>query len=228
MASWVKEVRGGYKDSSQEEGTHVVMDYNEFIAMRDDIRRLKKFKNESIDKLKALREENAAMKEDLENHEKMGGDVSDRLERADRKVEEALFLNRNLKRVMTERANADRKLKPKKQHSGYRPLSQQGTVHLFDKESQKRWCYKATMETPYDAFMERKAIITLIKADMDKICEITNIQEFFPECEYSFHVENRFKESCVYVMDYDIRANYRSGYYEIDLFCTKEVKFMEK
>lgn len=142
-------------------------------------------------------------------------------------------LNANLLRITKERANAERGLKPKKEHNGYVVLTS------VEKESRYKDSYghpraitlwETAMETPYTVDFEAEQVRGLIREltqeDEDgnwPICRI-GITENYPG-KYANMIQNKewhekYKEHNV-MLERWLKANYRSGYWELVFLHTK-------
>lgn len=142
-------------------------------------------------------------------------------------------LNANLLRITKERANAERDLKPKKEHTGYVVLTS------VEKESRYKDSYghpqtitlwETAMETPYTVDFEAEQVRGLIReltqADEDGNWPIRRIgiTGNYPG-KYANMIQNKewhekYKEHNV-MLERWLRANYRSGYWELVFLHTK-------
>ena len=142
-------------------------------------------------------------------------------------------LNANLLRITKERANAERGLKPKKEHPGNVVLTS------VEKESRYKDSYghpqtitlwETAMETPYTVDFEAEQVRGLIReltqADEDgnwPICRI-GITGNYPG-KYADMIRNKgwredYEEDNI-MLERWLRANYRSGYWELVFLHTK-------
>ena len=142
-------------------------------------------------------------------------------------------LNANLLRITKERANAERGLKPKKEHNGYVVLTS------VEKESRYKDSYghprtitlwETAMETPYTVDFEAEQVRGLIREltqeDEDGNWPIRRIgiTENYPG-KYANMIQNKewhekYKEHNV-MLERWLKANYRSGYWELVFLHTK-------
>ena len=107
-------------------------------------------------------------------------------------------------RVIKERANADRELRPKKAHSGY--------VLLWQKPSSSRdrgW--QSCWQTPFDAKMPLDLVQDLFLKAFKNGCD---------ELLDQLGEDNKVTKT-------EFRANYQKGYWEITLTHAKELVFPE-
>ena len=142
-------------------------------------------------------------------------------------------LNANLLRITKERANAERGLKPKKEHNGYVVLTS------VEKESRYKDSYghprtitlwETAMETPYTVDFEAEQVRSLLQElfqeDEDERCPIQKIgiTGNYPG-GYTAMVNDKkwsekYKEHNV-MLERWLRANYRRGYWELVFLHTK-------
>lgn len=80
------------------------------------------------------------------------------LEEACRKIEYLNGLNKNLLRIARERANADRKLRPKKTHTGYVVLTSSEKEYRYKtmrKENAVAGLWETALQSPYSVDLQR-------------------------------------------------------------------------
>lgn len=150
-------------------------------------------------------------------------------------------LNENLLRIAKERANANRKLKPKKKHTGYGVVFSGEKEHRY-KDGNRRWKKKLLWETviqsPYTVDLSekvaRKQIMDeLIRKDEAGSCMVhrIGIGGFYPGT-YVDMIDDR--NWCAEPGEFNImlqpqfRANFRSGYWEVVFFHTKPLGVVPK
>lgn len=156
-------------------------------------------------------------------------------------------LNENLKRICRERANAARRLQPKKEHSGYVILSsgqytQRYTIEVdhatwrrenpttnikeyrrFITKEEITW--KTTIQTFYDATLPLKTIEDSIWKELSPILSEMGIAKRSPankNGEYCRFRNNYFQEvNGIY--KWIFKANCKTGFWELDIFTTDAV-----
>lgn len=249
MGEFVKKTMMGYKEvpggQSDPECTHVILTEAEYIKLLRQISDAEQ--NARITKAEAdkeIREVNreadrkaqeAALKANQAIEAWRAALEAERAESAHQRA-----LNEHLLRVAKERANAARKLTPKKEHTGY------GVVFSGEKEyryrENKRWRKKLLWETviqsPYTVDMPEKLArkqITeeLIQKDEAGSCLIykIGIQGFYPG-SYEDMLDDT--EWCETPGKYNImlkpnfRVNFRSGYWEAIFLHTKPLRVVPK
>ena len=99
-------------------------------------------------------------------------------------LDKVQHFNSSLLRMCRERANADRDLRPKKQHSGYllkssvqikirrtSPIS--AAENIFNKKpsfaANNSYAWKSTFETPYDNHIPFDLVMELMMSDLDAV-----------------------------------------------------------
>ena len=142
-------------------------------------------------------------------------------------------LNANLLRITKERANAERDLKPKKEHTGYVVLTS------AEKESRYKDSYghprtitlwETAMETPYTVDFEAEQVRGLIREltqeDEDENWPIRRIgiTGNYPGKYANMIQDKEWREDYEkynVMLERWLRANYRSGYWELVFLHTK-------
>lgn len=165
-------------------------------------------------------------------------------------------LNQNLKRIARERANAVRKITPKKEHDGYLILSSRQWVEHYEytykdeeydamdyefkrrhpkpyKEHRKAQVWKSILQTPYDASLPLNQIKGIIEDDdlwnggilRDIGCARMNINnnnglyQTFGKNEEGYENNGLYKWKFI--------ANYKSGFWELEIYTTKSLQVPE-
>lgn len=128
MAEFVKKTMMGYKEvpggQSDPECTHVILKEKEYSQLlKEKAQAEQESRNTRYDADRAIqRAENEAQRQvqqiDAAAQQRVS-DMEGELATTRQEVEYQRGLNANLLRISKERANADRKLKPKKEHTGF-------------------------------------------------------------------------------------------------------------
>lgn len=161
-----------------------------------------------------------AQKEKLLMAENQIQALQDKLEVSNARSMEQENLNKNLLRIMKERANADREIVPKKKHHGYIILYSQELYirqeayksSTYDEPEPPTW--KIQVQTPYPINF--------------KSCEIKEqIFEDFKDngifAEMGIQTVSNKKDTGIKIHHYLFKANTRTGYWEIELHTTGEI-----
>lgn len=243
MAEFVKKTAlGGYKPVAggprDTECTHVILTLGEYDGLKREISSAQQAaKNAEYNADKKIHQIQSEAQSRITDAEKKIAKNTAEWEKklAAEQQESALQreLNANLLRITKERANAERGLKPKKEHNGYVVLTS------VEKESRYKDSYghprtitlwETAMETPYTVDFEAEQVRGLIREltqeDEDgnwPICRI-GITENYPG-GYTAMVNDK-KWSEVYekynvMLERWLRANYRRGYWELVFLHTK-------
>ena len=242
MAKFAKKTTLGYKlvedGSSNSECTHVILTLDEYDGLKREISRAQQAaRNAEYNADKKIHQIQSEAQSRITDAEKKIANNTAEWEKklAAEQQESALQreLNANLLRITKERANAERGLKPKKEHTGYVVLTS------AEKESRYKDSYghprtitlwETAMETPYTVDFEAEQVRSLLQElfqeDEDERCPIQKIgiTENYPG-GYTAMVNDK-KWSEVYekynvMLERWLRANYRRGYWELVFLHTK-------
>ena len=158
----------GYKSENEKNSaTHVILTLEEFYALESQIRSLDtKIKGNMWTHQQEIEKERQNADKSIENIKKQAqkrlnafqSDLNDAKVEIDRLND----LNSNLRRIMRERANAKRGLKPKKLHHGYVVLDSQQYNYLFrhgNKTIGNYPCWKLRVQSPYDSSIPYNTIV---------------------------------------------------------------------
>ena len=185
MAKFVKEgAFGGYRDvpggQSDPECTHVILKLKEYEKLlreqtraEQEARCAKYCAERAIEEAK--RDARYTAQKAAEEARKMvaGMECALAAERAESAHQRAL--NANLLRISRERANADRKLRPKKEHTGYLVVFSEETDHQY-KDGNRRvkrvLLWKTVIQSPYvvdfpEAQIRKQVLEELLQEDED-------------------------------------------------------------
>ena len=238
-----KEVPGGQTDP---ECTHVILTLKEFNqilqgkARAEQEARTTKYNAErELEKVKkdARYTAQKAAEEARQVVEGIQGELA--AERAESAHQRSL--NVNLLRIAKERANADRKLKPKKEHTGYFVVVSEETEHQYkdgNRHLKRVVLWKTVIQSPYvvdfPVAQARKQILEeLILADDAgyRLIDRLGINGIYNK-GYGSMIEDR--EWCAEPDKYNImlkpkfRVNFRSGYWEVICLHTKPLSVVPR
>ena len=240
-----KEVPGG---SSDPDCTHVILTLNEYkkiVRERDEAIRAVGIERQNADRQVNEANNNAAYQirqvrnqADAEIAEMQGA-----LAQAQKDAAYQRHLNENLLRISRERANADRGLKPKKEHTGYVVMNTQ------EKKLQRKdhhgyytiTLWETVLQSPYSVdFTEEQArhqiCEDLMQHKNDEAWELSKIgireepdPRFCPSHEYHEIMKNENV-----LVSYQLRANYqakrgeKTGFWDIILVHQKPIPQVPK
>lgn len=240
MAEFVRKTAIGFKEvhggQSNPECTHVILTKEEYKEL---IERIFKAERE-VEEVRYISERN------VQDEKRRSREIVDEVEAifaqkemelrktldAERKeCELQQGLNKNLLRIARERANADRKLRPKKEHTGYVVVTSMEKEYRYkdidDGYLKHVILWETVLETPYIVRLEepevKKLTQELFHENGEWIISRIGINAKYEE-GYADMVGNKgWKEHVQYnvMMDQRLKANYRTGYWEIIFLHTK-------
>lgn len=224
-----KPVPGGYSDP---ELTHVILTKVEYDNLRDQIQAAKKETTVALDKVAQVERQTASKIQQVKTEADMKlKDLQSKLDEEHLKTEYQRDLNTNLLRISKERANASRKLKPKKGHSGYVVISSMEKDHSYKQGANRRTVrlWETVLQTPYSIdFTEDQARTEteeLFQKDETGLWPVGKIGINGQYLDgYGEMIKNRdAAEWAKYnvMVEKKLRANFRAGYWELIMLHTK-------
>lgn len=127
--------------------------------------------------------------------------------------------NENLLRIMREKSNQDRELRPKSKHTGYVVLFSKARSSdlIYNGQNLTRW--ETVMQTPYTVEIDFADVQKIIDNDFlsttDSIRLKLGISQYKPLKYENLNLLDKTKENILF--KYELCANFRSGYWEITL-----------
>ena len=242
MARFVKEGAFGYKDvpggQFDPECTHVILKLKEYDKLlqekaraEQETRNTKYDAERAIDKAK--RDASYTAQKAAEEARQTVADMEEAL--AAEKAESAhqRALNANLLRIAKERANADRKLKPKKEHTGYVVVVSE--VREYRYRSGRKWkkvkLRETILQSHYTVDFSETEVETQIERELfpeDDVWMVSRIGitgrygGTYEEMIEDSSVDEEFlKRNILLKGQQRLRANFRSGYWEVICLHTK-------
>lgn len=230
-----KEVPGGYID---QEWSHVIMTRKEY---EQQLREVSAAKQEALNAKynadREIQETRSAARNQIAAAEAAAAKTISGLEAAlaAEQEESALQrgLNKNLLRIAKERANVDRKLKPKKEHTGYVVVSSTEKEHRY-KDGNRRMCsvmlWETVLETPYTVDFEVAEVRNLIQELFQKdeaghwMIQKIGINGNYPDGYADMIYDKDWREvhhKYNVMLDRRLKANYRTCFWEIIFLHTK-------
>ena len=217
--------------------THVLLESYEYRRLLDQIEMLKtdiRMKDLEIDgKLRALEEQSNRKIQALQQKAQQELDEKDlELEEARQDAMYQKDLNETLMRINRERANSDRHLRPKREHSGYVVLRSGERDHSY-RVKQKNVTvrlWETVLQTPYsidfsaDQAKEQTKELFSGSSGQWLIAKIgIHGQYSAGYAALASEEEEKFEKfrDANSVLQTWLQANYRSGYWEITLLHTK-------
>lgn len=245
MSEFVKKTIMGYKTldggQSDPECSHVILTLKEYEGLLQKISQAEQeTRNE---KRRAEEEKGASLYREQQTIQKANQAIEKWMKALEKEKAESSYqkgLNENLLRIARERANADRKLKPKKEHTGYVVVVSSEKIYRYKnrhrQESVKLW--ETVIQSPYSIEFPAEQAKRMI------------LEEFFPETgeweaarlgikrwvagDYEDFLsaadkdEEFMKQNAALTGYRSFRANYRAGYWEMILVHTKPLEVVPK
>lgn len=228
-----KLVPGGYSDP---EMSHVIMTKVEYDRLLEQIRNAKNeasaAANQAEQRVRSIKSQvDEKIQQIQATADKIAGDLREELsaERAERKYQQGL--NANLLRISKERANAARKLKPKKEHSGYVVISSTEKDHSYKYGANRRTVrlWETVLQTPFSIdFTEEQARKEMAELFGDDEPGGWSVEKFGITGVYldGYGEMIREKDATEWLhrnvmVERKLRANFRAGYWELVFLHTK-------
>lgn len=224
-----KPVPGGYSDP---ELTHVILTKAEYDSLRDQIQAARKETTIALDKVAQVERQAASKIQQIKTEAGLQlEDLQRKLDEEALKTEYQKGLNTNLLRISKERANAARKLKPKKEHSGYVVISSAEKSYSYKKGANRGavMLWETVLQTPFSVdFTEEQARTEtedLFQKDESGAWPIGKIGingQYLAGYGEMIRDKNSEEWAKYNVMvNKKLRANFRVGYWELILLHTK-------
>lgn len=156
------------EEDKKHEFTHVIMERQEYIEIREEMKQLRKQLQEEQQKFERLKSVAEAKIDEI--REAASKEMENCRNEAEQVKDEALRLNKNLKRICLERANAARNLQPKKKHSGYvAKRSEQSKKVYYEKGKRSEVdVWRTFVETPYQIQLTEEEARKIIGEDIEE------------------------------------------------------------
>lgn len=224
-----KTVPGGHSDP---ELTHIILTKAEYDELMDRIQDAKTETRKADQRVREITNQaNMKIQQVKAAADKTVAELQEELAEAQDKREYQEKLNANLLRISKERANASRKLKPKKEHSGYVVISSTEKDHFYkygaNRKTVRLW--ETVLQTPFPIdFTEeqaRKEMEELFTEDEwgDWPIGKIGISGFFPDGYGELIRSNNAAEwmKLNVMVERKLRANFRAGFWELVFLHTK-------
>ena len=254
MSEFVKKTMMGYREvsggQSDPECTHVILTVAEYAKL---LRKITDAEQEALTtKYKAEREIDAArndadykIRQTIEKANQTVKSCGEALDAERAESNHLRSLNENLLRIAKERANADRKLKPKKEHTGYSVVFSTEKEYRYGKgkNMKKVMLWETVIQSPYSIDLPEGLVRKQITDELtqeneveDKLINRIGIDGFYPG-SYAALLQKRWELDRYGESEDDeepevptgenimlkpyFRANFRAGYWEAVFFHTK-------
>jgi hypothetical protein len=167
MLGGYAEVSGGHSDP---ECTHVILKAAEYDKILDEKRAAERETAVTrADGERVLRETESRLWQVQEESRKAAEAVAMELESAKQEAAYQRRLNENLLRISRERANADRALKPKKEHSGYVVVMSSEKKYRYKLDRRRTGLatlWETIIQTPYSVEFTEEQVKAQIKEEL--------------------------------------------------------------
>lgn len=250
MSEFVKKTALGYRavsgGHSDAECSHVILtkeEYNKLLQEKSQAEQEKRNAAHESEKT-VKRAQDTALTQIHKAEEKSRQSVADIEHELATEKNESDYqrrLNANLLRISKERANADRKLKPKKEHTGYIVVSSAEKEYRYQ-DGSRHWktvtLWETVLQSPYSVdFTEeqaRKQIPeSLFQKDENHNCPIQKIgiTANYGHSYTQMIADKEWRKSCQQyniMLNRHLRANFRAGYWELVFLHTKPLGLIPK
>lgn len=238
MAEFVKKTIIGYREvaggQADEEYSHVVLtrtEYESLISEKNKLQEeiIKAKKNEEIS-IEMVKE---AAKSEIRNIQELTYEEikqsNQKIEAAQKEIEYLRGLNSNLLRISRERANAERKLKPKKQHTGYVVVYSGEKEHRYKASNgfvETAMFWETVLQSPYSIEFTQEQVKNQIqelkqtKEDGVSLLGKIGIDAISKSTIEKAKIDTKNRNLNI-IIESRLKANYRSGYWEVILLHTK-------
>ena len=230
-----KDVAGGYSDS---ECTHVILTMKEYDKLLDEKRIAEQKKvnaeYEAERKIRAATENAEYRVSKAEQEvEKELETVNAELEKAKEEIKRQKGLNANLLRISKERANVDRKLKPKKEHTGYVVVSSAEKEYRYHIPGESRpgtvKLWETVIQSPYSVDFTEGQAEEQIAEDLTPNDGVWLVGKIGITGSYPGKYEELLRDTKSgdeflqrnVMLSRSLRANFRTGYWETSFLHTK-------
>ena len=229
-----KEVPGGYSDP---DCSHVILtlkEYNKILREKDEAvrgkadaidqanRQIRDTQNYAAYQIKQAKQE---MEQQLES-------LEEELAKERSSAEFQRDLNANLLRISRERANAERKLRPKKEHTGYVVVSSTEKEYRYKvtrKEFETVTLWETVIQSPYTVDFTEEEAKKLIAGDLTPKDETWLVAKIGINGSYRGKYEKMIAKTDSsddflqrnIMFPISMRANFRTGYWEAFFLHTK-------
>jgi len=231
----------GYKaENEKNSATHVILTLQEYNSLKANLGNLE-FKIESN-----MRTYNQEIEKERQNANKSIEDIKEQaqerinsiqsdLNKAKGEIDRLNNLNSNLKRIMREKANAKRGLKPKKVHRGYMVLDSQQYNYIFryyvrgKANSDNFPCWRVRIQSPYDSSIPYNTIVKDIRNDLIKVFGASlNIQSVINVENKSYDdFKKLWNEDENFIFRTLYKANIKSGFWEVEYLVKSSITVPE-
>ena len=232
---------GAYKpENEKNKATHVILSTEEYKSLQNQVIGLEyEIRNNMRTYEKEIEKERQNANVSIENIKKQAQEQINTFEsdlnRFKDEIDRLNNLNLNLKRIMRERANAKRGLKPKKNHYGYMVLDSQQYNYIFrywvqGRSNSKNFsCWKVRIQSPYNSSIPYDTIVKEIQNDLLKVFGASlNIQSVTNVENQSYdNFKKLYDGNKNFIFRTSYKANIRSGFWEVEYLVKSNITIPE-
>lgn len=235
-----KGMMGWKPENDKNSATHIILSLDEYKALQNQITRLQyKLDNNLRAYKQEIEKEREKSNDSIESIKKQAQEriksIQRDLDSAKVEIDRLNDLNSNLRRIMRERANAKRGLRPKKVHHGYMVLDSQQYNYIF-----RHWvngkvvsdnfpCWRVRIQSPYDSSIPYDTIFKDIRNDLIKVFgasldvqSVTSVENLkYDEFKEMWDSDKNF------IFKTSYKDNIRSGFWEVEYLVKSSITIPE-
>lgn len=221
------------------EPTHKLLTNEEYEGLEYNDLRLNALLREKEEEIKRIKENNSSRiyyikQQAQEEIEKIEQDAREKINAAEEEAEYQKNLNTTLLEISKNRANADRNLKPKKEHTGYivESSSEKNYKYKHGSKIEEIKVWETLIQTPYVVDFSEEQVRTQSENDLFADAGEWLIGKIGIGAVYCSGVDKLMKDeeyrdkNCI--IESRLRANYKKGYWEIIYVHTKPLGVVPK
>ncbi len=229
-----RDIDGSFiKCGPDENATHVYMSARDYSNLQDDILHFRGKTEIALGNASRINENTENVKKklketksEIEGMQNQNDELLNSIMSMDDEVITLENSNRNLRRIVRERSNSARNLRPKKEHSGYVPLrvDQMQVTAGYSEESGpiRAMVWKTTFETPYPALICFEDIEEEVMKEL-KETVLSECDVIFLQCDLSEVPEYYSEDNVIYFHDAHYNQKDKSGLWNICLYSTQQI-----
>jgi hypothetical protein len=234
MALGYKAVPGGYSDG---ECSHVILTKTEYENQNWEIKKAERNVTDiTVECSRQIRQAESEAERKIKAAEETSiMQISEMKRQLEKEQEESAYqrrLNENLLRINRERANADRKLKPKKGHTGYVVVNSKEYEYKYREDKRTLtsvMLWQTILESPYKVKFSVEQARKQMYEELFKNHIIGKIGVYgYWDIDYENMIENElYKTEYIdknIAVKYQLQANYKTGFWEIIILHTKPLE----
>ncbi len=219
-------------------------DWDRVLLSRDEYERVKdtflvecqQLENEKYEVYAKQQELQAQMRQAQSEQQKVQWDcekklaeMQARIEAAEHELQAERQKNQGLRRITIERSNAERGLKPKKQHSGYVLLSSEPfKLKAYQSRYEKAiFLFRTKIQTPWPVTLHQEDVLQAVREILrpsdgqEALIKRLGITAAINGGYDEVTAEQKKKNVLLYANDLELRTNFRSGFFDLTITHTQ-------